>query len=95
MNPPHVNPGPFRQFDLQRILAEDELIVAGKDGFPVSKGHKVIIPRQRVATLSEVSEAGQPVPHLHIHWIPRYGGDKEDPRGGVRWVLPDKAKYWA
>jgi diadenosine tetraphosphate (Ap4A) HIT family hydrolase len=38
---------------------------------------------------------GQSVPHLHIHLIPRYRGDKEDPRGGVRWVLPDKAKYWA
>ncbi len=37
---------------------------------------------------------GQSVPHLHIHLIPRYLGDKEDPRGGVRWVLPDKARYW-
>ncbi len=37
---------------------------------------------------------GQSVPHLHIHLIPRYQGDKADPRGGVRWVLPDKAKYW-
>ena len=39
--------------------------------------------------------AGQTVPHLHIHLIPRYGGDTPDPRGGVRWVLPAKAKYWA
>ena len=38
--------------------------------------------------------AGQTVPHLHIHLIPRYPGDREDPRGGVRWVLPDKASYW-
>ncbi len=38
--------------------------------------------------------AGQTVPHLHIHLIPRYDGDTEDPRGGVRWVLPDKAVYW-
>ena len=38
--------------------------------------------------------AGQTVPHLHIHLIPRYAGDSTDPRGGVRWVLPDKAKYW-
>jgi diadenosine tetraphosphate (Ap4A) HIT family hydrolase len=34
------------------------------------------------------------VPHLHIHLIPRYAGDREEPRGGVRWVLPEKAKYW-
>ena len=33
------------------------------------------------------------VPHLHIHLIPRYEGLWDDPRGGVRWVLPDKAAY--
>ena len=38
--------------------------------------------------------AGQTVPHLHIHLIPRYAGDVEDPRGGVRWVMPGKARYW-
>ena len=38
--------------------------------------------------------AGQTVPHLHIHLIPRYQGDRPDPRGGVRWIIPEKAKYW-
>lgn len=38
--------------------------------------------------------AGQTVPHVHIHVIPRYDGDVSDPRGGVRWVIPDKARYW-
>ncbi len=38
--------------------------------------------------------AGQTVPHVHIHLIPRYQGDVTDPRGGVRWVLPAKARYW-
>ena len=38
--------------------------------------------------------AGQTVPHLHIHLIPRYVGDQSDPRGGVRWIFPDKAVYW-
>jgi diadenosine tetraphosphate (Ap4A) HIT family hydrolase len=37
--------------------------------------------------------AGQSVPHLHIHMIPRYEGDMEDPRGGVRGVIPHKQKY--
>jgi diadenosine tetraphosphate (Ap4A) HIT family hydrolase len=38
--------------------------------------------------------AGQTVPHLHIHLIPRFPGDQADPRGGVRWVIPSKAAYW-
>jgi len=38
--------------------------------------------------------AGQTVPHAHIHVIPRRKGDAADPRGGIRWVFPDKAKYW-
>ena len=38
--------------------------------------------------------AGQTITHFHVHVIPRYQGDVLDPRGGVRWVLPDKAAYW-
>lgn len=37
--------------------------------------------------------AGQTVPHLHIHVIPRYAGDMPDPRGGVRGVIPEKQRY--
>jgi len=41
-----------------------------------------------------VSEAaGQTVPHVHIHLIPRYKGDVEDPSGGIRGVIPGKRKY--
>ncbi len=38
--------------------------------------------------------AGPTILHLHIHVIPRYRGDMPDPRGGIRWIFPDKAKYW-
>jgi len=37
--------------------------------------------------------AGQSVPHIHIHMMPRYKGDVENPRGGVRGVIPQKQKY--
>jgi diadenosine tetraphosphate (Ap4A) HIT family hydrolase len=33
--------------------------------------------------------------HVHLHLIPRYHGDRPDPRGGVRWVMPEKADYWS
>ena len=38
--------------------------------------------------------AGQTMPQSHFHVIPRHTGDVADPRGGVRWVIPAKAKYW-
>lgn len=45
--------------------------------------------------INDGAAAGQTVAHLHLHLIPRYRGDTPDPRGGVRWVLPAKAKYWS
>ncbi len=112
-----------------RIVAENEFAVVVRDGFPVSPGHTLIIPRRHVGSLFDLASgertamlalldsartgveaefhpdgynigindgpaAGQTVAHLHIHLIPRYRGDREDPRGGVRWVLPAKAQYW-
>ena len=42
-----------------------------------------------------IGEAGgQTVPHAHLHVIPRYSGDVQDPRGGIRWIIPPKAAYW-
>jgi len=112
-----------------RILASNSEALLIRDGFAVSPGHSLVIPRRHIASWFEAREteraallalleqartdldaefspdgynigindgaaAGQTVPHLHIHLIPRYRGDQPDPRGGVRWVVPEKAKYW-
>ena len=109
------------------MTAERAFAIA--DGYPVSLGHTLVVPREHVRTLFELPRAdqlslwalvervramlvekhdpagfniglndglaaGQTVPHVHIHVIPRYEGDVPDPRGGIRWVLPDKAPYW-
>jgi diadenosine tetraphosphate (Ap4A) HIT family hydrolase len=122
-------PCPFCTLAEDRILASNDLAIATPDGFPVSPGHTLIIPKRHVASwfdttpeeqlavislLGEMKKhldgerspagynigindgpaAGQTVRHLHLHLIPRYDGDTEDPRGGVRWVFPHRAAYW-
>lgn len=57
--------------------------------------HREYAPAAYNIGINDGPVAGQTVPHLHIHLIPRYAGDSEDPRGGVRWVLPSKAQYWS
>ena len=121
---------PFCSLPPERIIDSNELALVIRDGFPVSKGHTLIIPKRHVGSwfdtsaderialfalldqvkmildhefkpdsfnigINDGAAAGQTVPHLHIHLIPRYKGDQKDPRGGVRWIIPGKAKYWA
>jgi len=67
---------------LQALVAEAQKLLREKlspDGFNVG--------------INCGEAAGQTVPHMHIHVIPRYKGDMDDPRGGVRGVIPSKQKY--
>jgi diadenosine tetraphosphate (Ap4A) HIT family hydrolase len=53
-----------------------------------------LAPRGFNIGVNDGAAAGQTVDHAHVHVIPRFAGDVGDPRGGVRWVLPEKAAYW-
>jgi diadenosine tetraphosphate (Ap4A) HIT family hydrolase len=119
---------PFCDAPEDRVFAQNQLAIALWDGYPVSPGHALIIPRRHIPSFFDATEpeqsalialvnaarplidqrhrpdgynvginigaaAGQTVFHLHIHVIPRFLGDVDEPRGGVRHVIPAKANY--
>ena len=43
--------------------------------------------------INDSEDAGQTIPHCHIHLIPRRKGDINDPSGGIRSVIPEKKVY--
>jgi ATP adenylyltransferase len=115
--------------DRVRIISENALAFAVSDGFPVTEGHTLLIPKRHAADYFELSQAeinainqlmgqqkeflqksdksiegfnigmncgevaGQTIFHCHVHLIPRRKGDVENPRGGVRHVIPGKGFY--
>jgi diadenosine tetraphosphate (Ap4A) HIT family hydrolase len=44
--------------------------------------------------INDGEAAGQTVAHAHVHVIPRRKGDVPDPRGGIRRIIPERARYW-
>lgn len=119
----------FCELPPERIVAENELALAFRDGFPVTEHHTLIIPKRHVSDYFDLfqpernamqalmeqqralilksdpsvtafnvginagADAGQTIFHCHMHLIPRRKGDVEEPRGGVRGVIPAKQKY--
>ena len=123
-------PCPFCSPEVSRVFYQREFVLGLWDGFAVSPGHALLVPRRHIPGWFEAADeeraellsgidaaraailerhrpdgfnigmnlgeaAGQTVSHLHLHVIPRYQGDVADPRGGVRWVLPELADYWS
>ena len=111
----------------EKILA-NEFAYAIYDGFPVSEGHMLVVPKREVPQIFDLNKdeyigcfelvaevkrylqkklnpdgfnvgvnvnesAGQTVFIGHIHIIPRYKGDVDNPRGGIRNIIPGKGNY--
>lgn len=55
--------------------------------------HQTLRPDGYNIGINDVPAAGQTV--LHVHLIPRCTGDRVDPRGGVRWIFPQRADDWS
>jgi diadenosine tetraphosphate (Ap4A) HIT family hydrolase/5-methylcytosine-specific restriction endonuclease McrA len=115
--------------DRNRIIAENNLAYAIRDGFAVTEGHTLFIPKRHVhdyfglvpAEVNAINtlmaeqkkllqeqdstidgfnigmncgeSAGQTIFHCHVHLIPRRKGDVENPRGGIRHLIPGKGFY--
>ncbi len=114
--------------DVNDIVMESANAFSIFDKYPVSEGHTLVIPKNRISNyfdltpeeqmecwnmVNEIKKllqtkynpegfniginidetAGQTIFHCHIHIIPRYKGDVENPRGGVRGVIPSKKDY--
>ena len=54
----------------------------------------VLKPDGFTVGVNDGTASGQTVMHSHVHVIPRMTGDVADPRGGIRWIMPNKARYW-
>jgi diadenosine tetraphosphate (Ap4A) HIT family hydrolase len=94
LNPGHVLIIPRRHvaswFEL--TLAEREEMLRLADD-----GRRIVIQKHYPDAfnlgINDGAMAGQTVPHVYLHLIPRYRGDMPDPRGGVRWIIPERARY--
>ena len=119
---------PFCMLPADRVVDQGDLTVTSLDGYPVSPGHTLVIPKRHVESVFDVTpaewsaiklaldkakakldaehqpdgynvgvnvgeHAGQTVMHVHVHLIPRYKGDMDNPRGGVRHIIPNKGYY--
>jgi len=76
------------------LLAEMRQLLLKQSPLPFANAESFSRPDGFNVGINDGAAAGQTVMHLHIHLIPRYTNDTEDPRGGVRWIMPKKAPYW-
>ena len=119
----------FCDIDPTRVIEDYKTLYAIQDEYPVTKDHRLIIPKRHIQDYFKMSseeendlnellrilrrkileddssvngfnigmnngeDAGQTIFHSHIHLIPRRKGDVDNPRGGVRGIIPNKQRY--
>ncbi len=119
----------FCELPDERIVNQNDLVIAFHDLYPVTEFHTLIIPKRHEAEYFGLTDeealackklieaekntimakdatvtgfnigmncgidAGQTVFHCHIHLIPRRKGDVENPKGGIRHLIPGKGYY--
>ncbi|MEV0169165.1 HIT family protein [Nonomuraea fuscirosea] len=87
----HIEIVPKRHVESVFDLTEREVVQA----YPLMRKARSILteaydlPHGYTIGINEGKAAGQSIKHLHIHMIPRYVGDVEDPRGGIRQAAPN------
>ena len=94
VSPGHLLIIPKRHFEsifdatVEELQAFWDLIIKGKE--LIDNEHN---PDGFNIGVNDGQAAGQSIFHVHIHMIPRYVGDVEEPLGGVRGIVPKKQKY--
>ena len=90
----HAEVVPKRHVESYFDLTDDELLAI----YGLAKQVKEIVdakyhPDAYNVGVNDGEAAGRTIHHCHIHLIPRYAGDVENPRGGIRHIIPGKGDY--
>jgi diadenosine tetraphosphate (Ap4A) HIT family hydrolase len=94
VNPGHTLLIPKRHVSRFTDLKDNELLSFAH----LLKDVQVVLTAQRPVDgfnigINEGNAAGQTIEHLHVHLIPRFAGDVESPRGGIRNLKPALVAY--
>lgn len=90
----HAEIIPKRHLESFFDLTDDEVLAM----YHLAQRARVIItekyhPDAFTLGINDGEAAGRTIHHLHLHLIPRYEGDVENPRGGIRHIIPGKGNY--
>jgi hypothetical protein len=87
----------FCEIPKKRIICENSLAYAVRDHYPVTPGHSLVIPRRHVR---QYFDLGRPELNACNDLLDQVrsvtgkeDGDVENPRGGIRHVIPGKGLY--